>query len=160
MPMTRRLVIGLAGVALVVALAVGAWGVAYAQGQTAGRAEVAAARADFLQGRPGGNPGAGGGAGGAAGPGAAAGGPGGGPGGRAGQAPVAGTIDKVNGTTLTVATETGSVTVTLGEQTRIVRQAAASAADLKAGDRVVVIGARAADGTVAAASIQIQPQGQ
>ena len=48
--MTRRLVIGLAGVALVVALAAGAWSVAYAQGQTAGRAEVAAARADFLQG--------------------------------------------------------------------------------------------------------------
>ena len=50
--------------------------------------------------------------------------------------------------------------MTLGEQTRIRRQAAASASDLKAGDRVVVIGPRSADGTVAAASVQIQPQGQ
>jgi hypothetical protein len=138
----RRLLIMTLGVALAGALAFGGWQLAYAQGQAAGRAAVANARADFIQSRPGGAGASG--AGGAA----AIGKPGAG-----GQAPTAGTIEKIDGSTLTVATESGSITVTLGEQTRIVRQAAASVTDLKAGDRVVVTGPRES-----AALVQIQGQ--
>jgi hypothetical protein len=138
----RRLLILALGLALAGALAGGAWQIAYAQGQAAGRAAVATARADFIQSRPGG-----------AGPGGAGGAATGGRPAAGGQAPTAGTIQKVDGSTLTVATDSGSVTVTLGDQTRIVRQAAASAADLKAGDRVVVTGPRDA-----AALVQIQGQ--
>lgn len=154
--MRRRALIAGGGIVVAVVLAVGVWQLAYAQGQVAGRAEVAAARAEFTQGRPVGS----GGATGA--PGGGAGGQGGqgGQGGRAGQGPVAGTIDKVDGTTLTVTTEAGAVAVTLGGQTRITRQATAAANDLKAGDRIVVTGPRAADGTLAAVAIQIQPSGQ
>jgi hypothetical protein len=137
----RLLFLGL-GVVMAGALAVGGWQLAYAQGQAAGRAAVATARADFIQSRPGGA--VAGGAGGAA--------PASKPA-AVGQAPTTGTIEKVDGSTLTVATEAGSVTVTLGEQTRIIRQATASAADLKTGDRVVVTGPRES-----AALVQIQGQ--
>jgi hypothetical protein len=146
----RRILIVAAVIVLAGLLAAGTWQVAYAQGQASGRTAVAAARADFIQNRPGG---AGTAAGGAGGPGAAAAGrPGGGP------APIAGTVQKIEGSTLTVVTDGGNVAVALGDQTQIRRQAPASASDLKAGDRVLVTGARDAGGGVAAATVQIQGQ--
>jgi hypothetical protein len=128
----KRFLIGLVAIVAVAGLAFGTWQVAYAQGQAAGRAAVAAARADFLQGRPGGADGG------------------------AGQGPVAGTVDRVNGATLTLTTDAGNVMVMLDERTQVRRLVAADPSDLKAGERVLVTGARAADGTVTAAAIQIQ----
>jgi hydrogenase maturation factor len=52
------------------------------------------------------------------------------------------------------------VTITLSDQTQIRRQVNATPADMKPGDRVVVTGPRGADGTVLAAMVQIQAQGQ
>ena len=181
----RRVLLVLVVLVVAVGLAAGAWQVAYARGEAAGRAAVMTARADFVQGRTGAGLGGGGGAVAAAGDGAAAAGKpgdragggaanatpgagfGGGPGGRAGggagqfgggQAPVVGTIGNVEGSTMTVTTDTGSVTVTLDDQTQVRRQVAASVSDLKAGDRVLVTGARTADSGVTAAMIQIQGQ--
>jgi hypothetical protein len=165
--MLKRTIIGLALVAVMAVLGGGAWQVAYAQGQAAGRAAVLTARTDFLQNRPGGMPGgvvpgqpgrAGAAPAANATPGTGPGNQSGGQGGRAGQAPLAGTIDKIDGAALILTTDSGSVTVKLDDQTRVHRQVAASASDLKAGDRVVVSGARAADGGLTAAAIQIQGQ--
>lgn len=140
----KRFLLVLVLIVAAAGLAAGTWQVTYARGEAAGRTAVTAARADFLPGRPGGGSGAGG--------------TGGGQGGRAGQAPVAGTIATVDGSALTLTPEAGSVTVILGEQTRIGRQVPASPSDLKAGDRVLVTGARSADGAVTAATVQIQGQ--
>jgi hypothetical protein len=62
----------------------------------------------------------------------------------------------VNGATLTLTTDAGNVMVMLDERTQVRRLVAADPSDLKAGERVLVTGARAADGTVTAAAIQIQ----
>ena len=184
--MKRRIAMVLGGVVVVGLLLAGAWQVAYAQGQAAGREAVMNARADFLQtragasadagtatGTPAGKPGGqgaagkpGGQGGGDAGagtattkPGGPAGGTGGpGQGGGSRQAPVSGTIEVVQGTTLTLTTDSGPLAVTLGDQTQIRKQVAATPSDLKPGERIVVGGTRAADGTLTAATIQIQGQ--
>src|SRR4051794_35201076 len=112
--MKRLLIIGAVGVGIAVVLAAGVWNIAYAQGQTAGRAEIAASRSEFVQSRQGqaagGGPGANSaGAGAAAGGGfGGAGGPGGGQGNRGGGGPpVAGTVEKIDGAKLTVAGDSG-----------------------------------------------------
>jgi hypothetical protein len=73
---------------------------------------------------------------------------------------VNGTIEKVEGNVVTVATADGSVKVTLGERTRIGKQAAATPADLKEGDRVLVMGERKGDKEYAASVVQVQARGQ
>src|SRR5262245_13011759 len=57
------------------------------------------------------------------------------PGGR-GNATTAGTVDKVDGTTLTVRTQTGTVDVPLDEQTTLMRQVSVAPTDLKVGDNI------------------------
>lgn len=149
----RTRIIRAALAALVVALLLGAWQVAYARGRDDGRTEAAAIRAEFTQARQGapsaGGVGSGTGAGGAAVKG----------GGGAGQRPaVAGTVEKVENGLLTVATEAGAVTVSTGERTQVRRQVSGSVADIKPGDRVVVTGEKRGETEYAAAAIQVQGQ--
>lgn len=140
----RTRIIRAALAALVVALLLGAWQVAYARGRDDGRTEAAAIRAEFTQARQG-APSAGG---------AAVKG-----GGGAGQRPaVAGTVEKVENGLLTVATEAGAVTVSTGERTQVRRQVSGSVADIKPGDRVVVTGEKRGETEYAAAAIQVQGQ--
>lgn len=144
--MKRWFLIALIGVAVAGALAAGAWQVAYARGRDDGRTEVTALRNEFVQARGGG----------------AAGRAGAGPGGAAGgnRQGVNGTIEKVDGNVVTVATADGSVSVTLSDTTRIGKEVAATPADLKAGDRILVVGERTSDTDVTATTIQIQPPSQ
>ena len=105
------------GAVVVVALGLvaGAWQVAYARGKDEGRAEATSIRNEFLQARAGGPAATGGPAGGPGG--AQSGGPGGQGGNRPGPGQgVNGTIEKVEGNVVTVATSDGSVKVTLGER--------------------------------------------
>lgn len=130
--------------ALVIALLLGAWPVAYARGRDDGRAEAAAIRAEFTRARQG-EPSAGG---------AAVKG-----GGGARQRPaVAGTVEKIENGRLTVATEAGAVTVSTGERTQVRRQVSGSVADIKPGDRVVVTGEKHGETEYTAAAIQVQGQ--
>src|SRR5205809_697234 len=56
------------------------------------------------------------------------------PGGRGG--PTTGTVDRVDGSTLTVRTQSGTVDVPLNEQTTLMRQTSVAPTDLKVGDNV------------------------
>src|SRR3990172_8451743 len=81
--------------------------------------------------------------------------------GRAGAAATAGrggigTVEKIEGNTLTIATATGGTTqVTLGEDTPIQKAAEASREELKPGVRVMVTGQQGSGGGMIASSIQI-----
>jgi hypothetical protein len=139
--MVRTLILGVLFIAMVASVA-GAWTVAYARGKDDGRSEALAARDSFIQERPGGA--------------------GGnmkvvGPGDKTGGAPkavqgITRTVERVDGQTITVKTESGSVPVTLQEQTQVNRQVSATADSLKAGDTVQVLGQKR-DGDAIAADV-------
>jgi hypothetical protein len=66
-----------------------------------------------------------------------------------------GQLKSVNGNTLTVSTQNGDVTVNLTANTQIEKTTAGTAADLQAGDQLVVRGQRDSSGTVTAETVQI-----
>ena len=70
-----------------------------------------------------------------------------------------GTIEKVEGNTLTVNTPRGSIRATLGQNTVIQKSSVISPNDLKPGQRVTVVGQRGQDDTVQARSIVLVSEG-
>lgn len=68
---------------------------------------------------------------------------------------VEGTIAAATPTSATIATKTGSTTVTLTNQTRVIRRLPATLADVKVGTFLAVTANKAADGTLTAVSINI-----
>jgi hypothetical protein len=69
---------------------------------------------------------------------------------------VIGAVQKVDGSALTVAVEGGQPTkVTIGADTRLTKTAPATLADVTSGSQVTITGQAAADGSVAALSVQI-----
>ncbi len=70
----------------------------------------------------------------------------------------AGTVKSINGNTMQVSTRDSVVTVNLSSQTQVEKQAPGSLSDIKAGERVVVVGSQGSGGTVAAQSVQVLPQ--
>ena len=66
-----------------------------------------------------------------------------------------GQLKSVNGNTLTVTTQNGDVTVDLSANTQIEKTTAGTAADLQAGQQLVVRGQRDSSGTVTAETVQI-----
>ncbi len=70
---------------------------------------------------------------------------------------LSGKVQAVEGQTLTIATATGTSKVTLTTATGVQRSVPGSLADLHEGQSVLVLGEAAADGAVAARSIQIIP---
>lgn len=75
-----------------------------------------------------------------------------------GRPPTTGTVERLEGTILIVSTPNGPARVAL-DGAQIQKLTAGSVEDLKAGARVLISGERRDDGTVAARSIQILPQG-
>ncbi len=73
-----------------------------------------------------------------------------------GARPVAGSISSVSGDTATVSTQQGDVKVKLSGA-KIRKTVEATADDLKAGERVVVMGQQGQDGSYTASSVQISP---
>jgi len=71
---------------------------------------------------------------------------------------VAGTIDKVEGKTLTIKSASGPVTLTLADNALIVARVKATAADIKAGDYVASGGVPQPDGTQKAVELRIFPE--
>ena len=72
---------------------------------------------------------------------------------------LAGTIENIEGNTITINTTRGPLEATMGADTAIPMFVEGTLADLSTGLLVTVIGQRAEDGTVAAASIVIAPEG-
>lgn len=70
-----------------------------------------------------------------------------------------GTIEKVEGNTITVNTTRGPIRVTLGQNTLIQKSSPGSASDLQPGQQLTVVGQRAEDGTIQARSILLLPEG-
>ena len=133
-------------VTVVVAAAVGY--AAYQQGRKTGMAEGVQARTNFLQERTGG---------GAPGAAAAAGNTGRTP---AGAANAAGTfttgqVKSVNGNDVEISTATEVVKIKLTDKTQIQKTVSGASSDLQPGERVVIQGVKAADGTFEARSIQL-----
>lgn len=164
--MKRSLIIRSLMLVAVIGLLIGAWQVAYARGKDEGTKEATSIRSEFTQARPVG--GGGGTAPAAAGGDAAATPPAGGGrakpggagnGGQFGAPAASGTVEKVDGTAVTVATSDGVVKVNVGERTQIRKQVTIPASELKSGDRVVVIGERSGDKEVNANAIQVQGPG-
>ena len=139
-------------IAVVVAAAAAFGG--YTMGKNAGAAQALAARNQFLAAR-----GAGGtnGTGGAGGFGGGAGGFGGGAGGRNfdPNSFAAGQVKSVSGDTIQLSTANEVLTVKLSSQTQIQKQTSGTISDIQPGERLIVQGARAADGTFTAQSVQI-----
>jgi flagellar basal body-associated protein FliL len=139
--------------AVVVVAAAGASGVyAYNMGKQEGMKAGLTARNEFLAARAGGAANSGGPAGAAAMPGAnnrAA-----GQGAQAGNF-TAGQVKSVNGNELEISTATTVTKVKLTDKTQIEKTVAGTPADLKVGDRVVVQGAKAADGSLEASMVQL-----
>ena len=79
--------------------------------------------------------------------------------GSGGRGGLTGTIEKVDGTTLTLNTLQGPLQATVGEDTFIQRFAEGTLADLEAGMTAALVGQRGQDGTVVATSISILPEG-
>jgi len=136
-------------VALVVIVAAAGAGIfGYTSGVKAGQTQAADVRAAFLAER--GVPGSGQGSGRQ-----------GFPGGQGGGAPfnpanmVTGQVKQVDGTTVQISTASAVETVKIDSKTQIQKMAAARASDLQPGERVTVQGARNADGTFTAQSIQV-----
>ena len=77
-----------------------------------------------------------------------------------GRGGLTGTIEKIEGSTMTVNTPQGQLQATIAEETTIQRFAEGTLADLLTGVRVTVIGQRGEDGTVEARSILIIPVGE
>jgi len=76
-----------------------------------------------------------------------------------GRGGLTGTIEKVDGATLTVITLDGPLQATVGEDTVIQMLAEGTLADLAAGMTATLVSQRAQDGTVFATSISILPEG-
>jgi hypothetical protein len=106
---------------------------------------------------PGGGPG-GGAAGGGRGAGGAAGGGAAGPGG-AQVTLVQGQVTRVEGNTVTIATQGGPQAVTVGDQTRITKTVPATAEELTPGSNLVATGRAGEDGSLVAATVTIQAAG-
>ena len=70
-----------------------------------------------------------------------------------------GTIDEIEGNTLTISTPQGPLIVTIDGETTIQRIATGALGDLQVGTRVSVIGQRSEDGAVTAGSVVITPEG-
>ena len=70
-----------------------------------------------------------------------------------------GTIEKVEGNTVTVNTTQGTLLATIGDDTIIQKTVEVTSAELTEGTRVTVAGARAEDGTVQANTIFVVPEG-
>ena len=79
--------------------------------------------------------------------------------GLAGGGGLTGTIEKVEGNTLTVNTVQGTLQATIGTDTPIQMYTEGTLQDLTAGLQVMVVGQRGEDGSVAASSIVITPVG-
>lgn len=71
--------------------------------------------------------------------------------------PVFGSVTAVSGDTLSVKTQQGSTTEVNIAGVRIEKTVSGTAADLKAGETVVVLGQQGSDGVVSATSVQIRP---
>jgi hypothetical protein len=143
--------IALAG--LIVVLVAGASSAAaYNMGKQAGVTEGLAARNNFFQARAGGAEipgGQGAAAGGAAAQGTGA---------RGGQAAgnfAAGQVKSISGNDLEISTATDVTKVKLTDKTQIQKTVSGTPSDITAGERVVVQGAKGADGVIEASSIQL-----
>ena len=88
-----------------------------------------------------------------------AGGVGGGGAGFDGRGGLSGTIDGIEGNTVSVNTSQGPVLATIGDDTTIQMFVQGTLADLREGLTVTVIGPQGEDGTVEARSIAIVPEG-
>ncbi|MEJ5198984.1 MAG: DUF5666 domain-containing protein [Anaerolineae bacterium] len=138
--------------ALIVIVAAAASGVlAYNKGKQEGMRAGLAARTQFLQERGigAGNPVPGG----ATTPGQNTTGRGG-QGGMAGNF-TAGQVKSISGNELEISTTNGVTKVKLNDKTQVEKTVAGAASDIKVGDRVVVQGTRAADGSLEASTIQL-----
>lgn len=69
-----------------------------------------------------------------------------------------GTITQINGDALTLNTQQGSVTVTVGSNTSIQKIVASSISDLQTGQLLSVIGTKDSSGNITATSITARPQ--
>lgn len=135
----------LLAVVAVVAAAGASGAYAYNMGKQEGMKAGLTARTDFLAARTAGGAAAQGA------PGAAA---------RAGQGAMAGNftagqVKSVNGNELEISTATAVTKVKLTDKTQIEKTVAGTAADIKAGERIVVQGAKAADGALEASVVQL-----
>ncbi|MBI2171210.1 MAG: hypothetical protein HYU30_04205 [Chloroflexi bacterium] len=83
----------------------------------------------------------------------------GGAGAFAGRGGLTGTVDRVEGNTLTVTTPQGPLTATITGATQVETLAAAKLTDIVPGAQVIVGGQRGADGTLLARTITIVPPG-
>ena len=79
--------------------------------------------------------------------------------GLAGRGGLTGTIEKVEGNTVTINTPQGPLQATIGADTTIQRYTEGTPKDLEEGVQVTVMGQRGEDGTVQATSILITPEG-
>ena len=77
----------------------------------------------------------------------------------AGRGGLTGTIEEIEGNTVTVNTAQGPLQATVGEETTIQMFTEGTLADLQTGLRVTVIGQRGEDGAVEATSIVVTPEG-
>ncbi len=73
---------------------------------------------------------------------------------------VSGTLTKINGRSLTVTSDQGTVTVNVASDATIQESTAGTISDLAQGQSLIVIGSQDAGGNVTAAIIIIMPQGQ
>jgi hypothetical protein len=69
-----------------------------------------------------------------------------------------GSIESLDGNTLTLSTPQGNTTVLLTDQTVINQVVRGSPSDLQTGERITAIGERDASGTLTATTIQILPE--
>ncbi|MBI2917703.1 MAG: hypothetical protein HYY01_06880 [Chloroflexi bacterium] len=76
-----------------------------------------------------------------------------------GRGGLTGTIEKVEGNTITVNTPQGALQSTVGTETVIQRSVPGTLSDLKAGTRITVMGQRGEDGKVQAQTIMLVPAG-
>ena len=73
---------------------------------------------------------------------------------------VAGTLSNINGNTLTLTSQQGTVTVNVSSTTTIQKTVNGTVSDLQVGQSLSVTGSQDAGGNLTAASISIQPQNQ
>lgn len=69
-----------------------------------------------------------------------------------------GTVSEINGSTITLATQNGDITVTLSDSTNIRKTAAGTSADLVAGQFVQITGTDDSSGNITASEISIRDQ--
>ena len=66
-----------------------------------------------------------------------------------------GTVESVEGTTMTVKTQDGSVKVKVADGTAIRKTVSVGVGDIKPGDNLVIMGDRGSDGTITASNVQV-----